>query len=795
MSTPKVFKKLEEFALLVPVPFYWADLNCIVMGVNEPLTGLCIDKNLANNLIGKSAHDLYTPETAAMIEEHSKLVMQTGKKLTFEEMYILLTGETQHVIATRSPLFEDGKAVGLAGFLTDITASKENELHKEQIKEQLKFKKIVDQAAHDNVQSPLTILLVLAQQCSGLTKEKVFEVLKTSTAFIPVSIYWLDTNNKVVGANKSTVEAIGGKSIDDFIGKTPYEYYPHEMADNIVQHNNKVMRTRKVLSQEEPIKDATTGATKYFMAYKTTLLDNNDEVIGILGASANITAEKEAENLKLENERQKAKIEEQEKFGEVVVQMVHDIRTPLATMGMKLQFYAKDMPENMRVDMNWAVTNIFDVANDVLDRFKHDGKDVDLEEEQRPSMISMMLSQALSAKRYQYKDAPIKFVDDFCQGSAFVFIKVQSSHFVRMISNIINNAVEAFEGKKGTVRLGLSISDGNAVVTIQDNGKGMPKEIVDKILSDAHVTTDKKDGHGIGLTQIRETIKRNQGKFNVESTPGEGTKFILTFKVVEQPDWIAAVIKLNNGDTVVVLDDDTSIHGAWDDRLKNCAGIQIKHFTLGNDAIDFINAFPQKDKIFLLTDYELLKQNVTGIDVIKKTDIKRSVLVTSHYAEKKIYKLLVENRVKLLPKQLAAEVPIEVCEAKTERCVTNSDKKCNKVSSSEKVDVIIVEDKRDLADTEGHFFENHGKKVAVYYNPDDLLKDTSKYDKDVIACIDHEFEGNKLNGFDVLKQLHEQGFTRLYLFSGRTFTKEEVPDYLTAIVKTDIDALTKLAES
>jgi len=51
-----------------------------------------------------------------------------------------------------------------------------------------------------------------------------------------------------------------------------------------------------------------------------------------------------------------------------------------------------------------------------------------------------------------------------------------------------------------------------------------------------------------------------------------------------------------------------------------------------------------------------------------------------------------------------------------------------------------------------------------------------KYDKDIMIWIDHEF-------------------TRLYLLSGRRFEKGEVPDYLTAILKTDTDDIFKLAAS
>ena len=141
---------------------------------------------------------------------------------------------------------------------------------------------------------------------------------------------------------------------------------------------------------------------------------------------------------------------------------------------------------------------------------------------------------------------------------------------------------------------------------------------------------------------------------------------------------------------------------------------------------------------------------------------------------------MIENGIKLLPKQLASEIPIDICEANKECCRVDNDKKRDKSkaakSKSEEADAHVVDDVRDMANTIGSVFESRGKKADIYYNPDDLLS-------------------SKLNGFDVAKQLHEQGFTRLYLLSGRTFEKSEIPDYLTVIMKTDTDAIFKLAES
>ena len=57
--------------------------------------------------------------------------------------------------------------------------------------------------------------------------------------------------------------------------------------------------------------------------------------------------------------------------------------------------------------------------------------------------------------------------------------------------------------------------------------------------------------------------------------------------------------------------------------------------------------------------------------------------------------------------------------------------------------------------------------------------------------MDHDFK-SQMNGIDLAKQLHEAGYTKLYLLSGTTFKKGETPDYLTVLLKGDMDALMRL---
>jgi hypothetical protein len=87
---------------------------------------------------------------------------------------------------------------------------------------------------------------------------------------------------------------------------------------------------------------------------------------------------------------------------------------------------------------------------------------------------------------------------------------------------------------------------------------------------------------------------------------------------------------------VAVLDDDTTVHDVWKKRFEDYAkDIIIKYFSSGLETIDFINSVKEKDKVFLLADYELRNQGVNGIDVIERSGMQnRSILVTNAYLSK-----------------------------------------------------------------------------------------------------------------------------------------------------------------
>ncbi len=356
-----------------------------------------------------------------------------------------------------------------------------------------------------------------------------------------------------------------------------------------------------------------------------------------------------------------------------------------------------------------------------------------------------------------------------------------------MISNTINNAVDAVKNKKdGKVTIKLHVNSEWVEVSIEDNGKGMPKEILDKINNKIAVTSGKEKGHGIGLTQVRDTLEANYGKLDVESTLGIGTKVKLMFPKIVSPSWVAQEIKVFKDDIIVILDDDNSIHGACNTRLANIINespnIQVKHFIDGIEAINFINSFTEleKQKICLLSDYELLKQKVNGLDVIQQTQIKRSTLVTSYYNDVEIRNIANKDNIKVLPKSLAFAVPINL---------TTIVLPCSK-----KVDMVWIDDAKEFVDS---LVRQHYKHLDIdkYYDPFLFMDNYRQYPLDTRIILDmFYYEDITLvkDGLSMAKELHENGYTNLFIATGELTSQDKIPYYLKLILKNDSKNMSQL---
>ena len=105
-----------------------------------------------------------------------------------------------------------------------------------------------------------------------------------------------------------------------------------------------------------------------------------------------------------------------------------------------------------------------------------------------------------------------------------------SDALVRVVQNLLTNAVQAIEGD-GTVMVTVTCDETHALLSVVDTGYGMSEDFIRHSLFVPFRST-KRGGWGIGLYQVKEIVERHGGKLAVTSKEGAGTAFHVSLPVV-----------------------------------------------------------------------------------------------------------------------------------------------------------------------------------------------------------------------------------------------------------------------
>jgi two-component system sensor histidine kinase HydH len=113
-------------------------------------------------------------------------------------------------------------------------------------------------------------------------------------------------------------------------------------------------------------------------------------------------------------------------------------------------------------------------------------------------------------------------------------VMVDSDQMTQVFLNILINAIEATpSGEKVSIAL-VGTHNGRLQVVTSDKGAGIPRENIDKLFDPFFST--KKKGTGLGLAIVKSIIEGHGGDIDVESEPGNGTKFIVTLNPYVLPE-------------------------------------------------------------------------------------------------------------------------------------------------------------------------------------------------------------------------------------------------------------------
>ena len=487
-------------------------------------------------------------------------------------------------------------------------------------------------------------------------------------------------------------------------------------------------------------------------------------VAAILGFFSLITILWQKRVLQLEVQNSLIHAERDAAIGRVASQVAHDIRSPLAALDSVLKDISQ-LPEEKRILIRSAAGRIRDIANNLIEQNRARGRDGSgsaLAEDKTAAepasaqLLSGIVDSLITEKRLQYRSQLGVEIDSRLEETAYgLFVEIEPSLLKRVLSNLIDNAVEALPGK-GLVTVRLTSHEESIEIGIRDSGKGIPPDDFAR-LGQRGETHGKLGGSGLGLHHAKTSVESWGGSLLIGSELGKGTTVTIRLPRGRAPEWFVSGLTIAPGATIVVLDDDTSIHQVWRGRFESARvkdhGVEVFHFSTPAELRSWAQAGARtaQNSLYLM-DYELLGYRETGLSLAEELGIgDRTILVTSRFEEKGILAESLRLKARLIPKALAGFVPILVS--------------VSEEAPRERFDAVLIDDDPLVRKTWQIAAASAGKKLKAFPSAVEFFKEVESIHRETPVYVDSKL-GNASRGEEESRRIHAMGFAEIYLATG-----------------------------
>lgn len=145
--------------------------------------------------------------------------------------------------------------------------------------------------------------------------------------------------------------------------------------------------------------------------------------------------------------------------------------------------------------------------------------------------VNAKLDDALKIARYAVAFHDVTVQKSYAPGST---VKGNPDELLHVFVNLITNAVQAME-RGGTLTVGSVKTLEGVKIRVSDTGCGIPPELLEQIFEPFFTTKPPGKGTGLGLYNLKHVVHQMNGTVGVESQPGAGSTFTITFPPVH-PD-------------------------------------------------------------------------------------------------------------------------------------------------------------------------------------------------------------------------------------------------------------------
>ncbi|MHB8054393.1 MAG: ATP-binding protein [Candidatus Aminicenantales bacterium] len=327
---------------------------------------------------------------------------------------------------------------------------------------------------------------------------------------LTVGVAVLDKNGRISGWNRICEETFNRKRAD-VLGERLSDVISPKAFETIFPPDT---QSEFHLVGEFPI-DKPSGEMRIFDIAKTPLLDNLRNSYGTIVVFEDITD-------KVRLQQQLVTSEKLASIGLLSAGVAHEINTPLTGISSYVQMLQKkDLDENLSQLLGKIEAQTDRVSRIVknLLTFARNPSDLAFHRVQ----LRDSLQEIISLIDYKLKAMAIELEIDMVPVAP---IWAQGERLQQVFINIILNALDAMPNG-GRLRLELAETPIEALVTISDTGTGIKEQHLPRIFDPFFTTKGVGKGTGLGLSISYAIINEHEGRIEVQSEPGKGTKFII----------------------------------------------------------------------------------------------------------------------------------------------------------------------------------------------------------------------------------------------------------------------------
>lgn len=328
-----------------------------------------------------------------------------------------------------------------------------------------------------------------------------------------------DMNNNIILVNEAAEKIFNIKE-QDVLDRQFLEGINNPKIFDSIQEVLKNKNLKSSLKQIE-ISLASNNKKMYCKVYVSSISKNNEN-IGVITLLQDITKSKEIDKMKTE----------------FIATVSHEFKTPLTSIGMSVDLLSADKDINsnpMHKDLIRIIKEekerMVYLIKDLLDLSKIEtGKgQIKLENCKLKSILENSIEDLKNYCDGQEAEVTLENIDENLS------VYADPSKISLVIKNLISNAVKyRKENVKPKILIDIIKKSNNVIVSVKDNGRGIPQDYLEKIFEkfiQVKVSNDGKiEGTGLGLSICKGIIKAHNGEIWVESTVDKGSTFYFSLK-------------------------------------------------------------------------------------------------------------------------------------------------------------------------------------------------------------------------------------------------------------------------